>query len=293
MFLTSIHISLYRKARSMQFVHPGVLSRRPLYGLRLLALAHLALLATLLLFFLSNHGSVLDTIGLVIYAGLAVASLAVLLFVRRTRSVNSPFRLILISLPTVAVFCFWAGLRGAYAPYDPFDVDLIRPIFVGMAILFSFVAICFRSIPFLLTMAGTQFVVYFAIYVPQFLHYPGANLLGTRPAIFIAVAIIYLVAGFFVTRNALGADTGSERELDLGTNLLVFAGGLFLCLLLAWLPDSGDVLGYQSGSPQLVGGAWVWTRTLASTLALIALLCALWNLVTQALVRFRRPALVT
>jgi len=266
-------------------------------GLRILTAAHMALLASALLFQSANGGSPLGASGFVLYALFVVAAFVGVIVVRLSQSNSRIGPLLIAALPLVASITFYVGLRGDFAPYDPFDAEVVHLHFVGAAIVLSSSALLFCSLPFLLISAATQIALYMSIYWESYQGYPGASLLGTRPSIFVFILFVYFAAGIVLAWQLTKEERPRQQHTVWGVHLLTATGSMFLLSLLAWLPASGDVLAFRLGSPQVMGGAWVWLRTAASALGkvaiLYAILCVVWSLIASLLMRRNRTANAT
>ncbi|MBI3242856.1 MAG: hypothetical protein HYZ49_11235 [Chloroflexi bacterium] len=246
--------------------------------------AHVAAGLALLNFGARASGYPIHPLGLMIYFAVVALSLPVLVIqFRYTPSSQSAFvSLLLASVPALASLVLRATLwmtpwlGGApYAPYDPGDPDIVMFYSLFFALAFSAIAIVYGSVGYLLVAWAAQTALYFGTHAfPQWAGYSDANILGVRPSIFIGIVGIYAFsAALLFLRNWLFRQ--GKPNLWIASATVNLAGAWVFHDTLKWLPNNGAHLGYISNTTFVPEYAWDWSRPIAQSLALIAIIISI------------------
>ncbi|HLV43934.1 MAG TPA: hypothetical protein VKY39_03190 [Aggregatilineales bacterium] len=261
----------------------------PLTGPGVLLCAQLLALVALLTFRARAGGLPVTGPGIALYCASVLLSVAgfLLLAARRTRT-PSTWAVALLILPALSSFVFWWGLGGEFPPWGHHDTEVVLPFFLFLAVTIAAAAAIY-GLP-VLAMGGyaVQAALYIVHYLPQFLQYPGSNLLGPSPSIFMLMTGFYAVGLVAALLNRGRFNPG----LWLAGVLAAAVGGLLLAVVIGMLPQNGEWLGYMRLEPAVPQNAWGWARMLAHRLAeasiVVAALTAVLKIAQLPLFRGRR-----
>jgi hypothetical protein len=266
--------------------------RAALFGPILVVLCHLLALAAIASFTLRvGQAPLAETL---LYAAAVLVSAAAVVYAWRNARDGrfTPAVEVASLLPLLAVFVLYASYGGPYAPWDPFDSDIVSVWYGTLATVIAVASVVAGSWRLLgLGLIG-QAVLYLML-LPGSLwdagRYGVANLVNAQVIEpFIAAYVVGVAA--MAGRRALRSP--GRASIVAGMGVLAIAASLLLAYAVGGLPPNGTDLAWYASGLSVPSGAWNWLRPVAIAGSLLAALLVFGLLCVQLGAGWtqRRPA---